>query len=77
MQRARALVRLPGEARTESRILLDLLARLGAPAGDAGPAALFRAMAADIPALAGLTLAKVGDLGVPLPGARSAREVEV
>jgi NADH-quinone oxidoreductase subunit G len=80
LQRSRALVTLPGEARTESRILLDLLARLGAadaPAADASPAALFRAMAADLPGLGGLTLAKVGDLGVPLPGARSAREVEV
>ena len=75
-----AVARLPGEARVESRILLDLLSRLGAsgtPAADASPAALFRAMAAELPGLEGLTLAKVGDLGVPLPGARSAREVEV
>jgi len=47
------------------------------PAADASPAAIFRAMAAEIPALSGLTLAKVGDVGVPLAGARSAREVEV
>jgi NADH-quinone oxidoreductase subunit G len=80
MQRVRPLVRLPGEARTEGRILLDLLARLGAegvPPKDASPAAVFRAMAAEIPALEGLSLAKVGNLGVALPGARSAREVEV
>jgi NADH-quinone oxidoreductase subunit G len=81
MQRLRACVRLPGEARTETRILLDLLARLGdsgAPAADASPAALFRAMAEDLPGLAGLTLATLGDGGVALPGAAAARrEVEV
>jgi NADH-quinone oxidoreductase subunit G len=81
MQRLRACVRPPGEARTESRILLDLLARIapaGSPAADSSPAALFRAMAEELPGLAGLTLAKLGDRGVALPGAATARrEVEV
>jgi predicted molibdopterin-dependent oxidoreductase YjgC len=79
LQRTRAVVKPPGAARPESRILLDLLAALGVeglPAADASPAALFKAMAAEIPALAGLTLAKVGDLGVTLPAAAPApREV--
>jgi predicted molibdopterin-dependent oxidoreductase YjgC len=80
LQRIRACVRAPGEARPESRILLDLLARLGdagALPADASPAALFRAMAAEIPALEGLTLAKLGTLGVALPGAPAPRGVEV
>jgi NADH-quinone oxidoreductase subunit G len=78
MQRIRACVRAPGEARPESRILLDLLARVGAPgvpAADASPAALFRAMAAEVPALEGLTLAKVGTLGVAVQGAGAGLKV--
>jgi NADH-quinone oxidoreductase subunit G len=70
-QRVRALVKAPGEARPEARILADLLRLVGAegaPAADASPAAVFRAMAADLPAFAGLTLAALGDEGVALPG---------
>ena len=54
------------------------LAPAGSPAADASPALLFKSMAEDLPGLAGLTLAKLGDGGVALPGAAAARrEVEV
>jgi predicted molibdopterin-dependent oxidoreductase YjgC len=65
-QRIRALVKPPGEALPEARHLLDLLRRVGAegaPPADASPAAVFRAMAADVPAFAGRSLASLGDLG--------------
>lgn len=86
VQRIRPLVRCPGEGRPESRILLDLLAEVGAegaPDPSASPAALFRAMAAEVPGFAGLTLAGLGDLGAPLEGRTGKRvaaggaEVEV
>jgi NADH-quinone oxidoreductase subunit G len=80
IQRLRAVVRCPGEARTEARWLLDLRALLavpGTPPADASAAALFRAAAEAIPALAGITWQGIGEAGLPLPGARSAREVEV
>ena len=70
-QRIRSLVRCPGDARPESRHLLDLLAAVGAPGAppaDVSPAALFKAMAADVPGFAGLSLAALGDLGAPLAG---------
>ncbi len=77
VQRLRAAVRPPGEARPESGLLADLLDRLAAEGAAAGavppptptsPGALFRAMAAACPAFRGLTLEAVGELGAPLPG---------
>ena len=71
VQRLRAVVRPPGAARPEARWLAELLARCGGEdlTAATSPAALFRALAAGCPAFAGLTLAAVGDLGAPLPGA--------
>jgi NADH-quinone oxidoreductase subunit G len=71
VQRLRALVKAPGDARPESHWLGELLRRLGAegaPPPRASAAALFAAMAADCPAFEGLTLAAVGDLGAPARG---------
>ncbi len=70
-QRIRPLVRCPGDARPESRILLDLLAAAGAagaPDPSSSPAFLVKAMAAAVPALAGLTLGGLGERGAPLRG---------
>ncbi len=74
VQRVRAVVRGPGAARPESRILLDLLAAVGAPgvpAPGASAGAVFKAMAAEVPGFEGMTLAGLGDLGLPL-GSRAA-----
>ena len=72
-QRLRTLVRAPGEARPESRHLLDLL-RLcgasGAPPADASPALVFKSMAGEVPGFAGITFAALGDEGVALPADR-------
>ncbi|HEU4394676.1 MAG TPA: molybdopterin-dependent oxidoreductase, partial [Planctomycetota bacterium] len=71
-QRLRTLVRAPGEARPESRHLLDLLRLCGvpdAPPADASAALVFKSMASEVPGLAGLTFAALGDEGVALPAA--------
>jgi NADH-quinone oxidoreductase subunit G len=74
-QRLRACVKPPGEARPESASLLELLRLLGdagAPAPGSSAAALFRAMAAEVPAFAGLAWKGLGERGVLLPGSAPA-----
>ncbi|PYL31826.1 MAG: NADH-quinone oxidoreductase subunit L, partial [Verrucomicrobia bacterium] len=56
--------RPPGNARDDWEILRDLLQALGGSNGIYTIEDVFRQMSAEIPELAGLTLNKIGDLGV-------------
>jgi NADH-quinone oxidoreductase subunit G len=64
----RAVNQPPGQATDDWEILRDLIAALGGGNGIYMIEELFKAMAADTPELAGLSLSKIGDLGVPLLG---------
>jgi NADH-quinone oxidoreductase subunit G len=57
-------VRPPGNARDDWEILRDLLQGLGGSNGIYTIEDVFRQMSAEFPKLAGLTLSKIGDLGV-------------
>jgi NADH-quinone oxidoreductase subunit G len=69
LQRLNRAVEPPGDARDDWEILRDLtLAVRGASMGD-GPAMIedvFKAMAASVTEFDGLTLSKIGDLGLPV-----------
>ena len=65
LQRLNRALSAPGHARDDWEILADLLRALGAE-GASSLEDLFRQMAAETPALAGLNLGKIGDLGVDL-----------
>src|SRR5437660_5826746 len=64
LQRLNRAVRPPGNARDDWEILRDLLQALGGSNGIYAIEDVFRQMSAEIPELAGLTLNKIGDLGV-------------
>jgi NADH-quinone oxidoreductase subunit G len=66
LQRVWPAVSLGGEARPEWEIFRDLLRELGGVDNHLDIAALFADMAGNVPALAGLTLSKVGDEGVQI-----------
>ena len=66
IQRLNVAVPAPGLARDDWEILRDLLVALGDGEGLTTLEEVFRAMAADCPAFAGLTLSRIGDLGVQL-----------
>jgi NADH-quinone oxidoreductase subunit G len=57
-------VRPPGNARDDWEILRDLLQALGGSNGIYTIEDVFRQMSAEIPEFDGLTLSKIGDLGV-------------
>ena len=65
VQRLNRAVKAPGEARDDWEILSDLLKALGSE-NASSIEDLFKQMAAATPALAGLNLGKIGDLGVDL-----------
>jgi NADH-quinone oxidoreductase subunit G len=65
-------VRPPGNARDDWEILRDLLQALGGSNGIYTIEDVFRQMSAEIPEFAGLTLSKIGDLGVPMIKANDA-----
>jgi len=65
LQRLNRALTAPGHARDDWEILSDLLKGLGAE-GASSLEDLFKQMAAATPALAGLNLGKIGDLGVTL-----------
>jgi NADH-quinone oxidoreductase subunit G len=65
VQRLNRAVKAPGEARDDWEILSDLLNALGSE-NASSIEDLFKQMAAATPALAGLNLGKIGDLGVDL-----------
>ena len=64
LQRLNRAVRPPGNARDDWEILRDLLQALGGSNGLYSIDDVFRQMSAEIPQLQGLTLSKIGDLGV-------------
>ena len=65
LQRLNRALNAPGNARDDWEILSDLLRALGAE-GSSSLEDLFKQMAAATPALAGLNLGKISDLGVEL-----------
>ena len=64
LQRLNRAISAPGDARDDWEILRDLVKELTGSNGLYMLEDLFKAMAADTPALAGLSLSKIGDLGV-------------
>src|SRR5205823_14576575 len=64
LQRLNRAVRPPGNSRDDWEIVRDLLQALGGSNGIYTIEDVFRQMSAEIPKLAGLTLSKIGDLGV-------------
>jgi NADH-quinone oxidoreductase subunit G len=75
IQRLNRAVSSPGQARDDWEILRDLIQAVGGSNGIYAIEEVFKAMAADTPELAGLSLIKLGDLGVELRLAESARRV--
>ncbi len=66
LQRLNWAVSPPGGAGDDWEILRDLIQALGGGNGIYTIEDLFKAMAGDVPEFAGLSLSKIGDLGVPL-----------
>jgi len=66
LQRLNRAVRPPGQAREDWEILRDLLQELTGSNGLGSIEDVFRQMAESIPPLAGLSLSKIGDLGVKI-----------
>ena len=65
IQRLNRATQPPGQARDDWEILCDLLRALGADAPQTLEG-VFKEMTATVPAFSGLTLAKLGEQGVPL-----------
>jgi NADH-quinone oxidoreductase subunit G len=65
IQRLNRATQPPGQARDDFEILSDLLRALGAEAPQTLEG-VFKEMSAAVPAFEGLTLAKLGDGGIPL-----------
>jgi NADH-quinone oxidoreductase subunit G len=65
IQRLNRATQPPGQARDDFEILSDLLRALGADAPQTLEG-IFKEMSAAVPAFEGLTLAKLGDGGIPL-----------
>jgi len=70
LQRLSRAVRGPGKARDDWEILRDLLQALTGSNGIYSIEDVFRQMSEDVPQLAGLSLSKIGDLGVQVMQAR-------
>src|SRR5437868_10574026 len=66
LQRLNRAVRPPGNARDDWEILRDLLQALGGSNGIYTIEDVFRQMSTEIPEFSGLTLSKIGDLGVQI-----------
>ena len=66
IQRLNRAIPAPGQARDDWEILRDLIVAVGGQNGVYSVEEVFKAMAAETPALAGLSLAGLGDLGVEL-----------
>ena len=66
LQRLNRAIQAPGAARDDWEIIRDLLHGVSGANGIYMIEDVFKQMAASIPALAGLSLSKIGDLGVPL-----------
>jgi NADH-quinone oxidoreductase subunit G len=66
LQRLSQAIIAPGQARNDWEILRDLIQALSGSNGIGAIEDVFRAMAAEVPEFAGLSLSKIGDLGLPL-----------
>ena len=71
LQRLNQAVHPPGQARDDWEIFRDLLGVLGADAGYSSVAGVFKEMAGAVPVLNGLSLGRIGDLGIDLATASS------
>ena len=66
LQRLNRALSAPGEARDDWEALRDLIQAAGGEASASSIEDVFKQMAGETPALAGLNLGKIGDLGVAL-----------
>ena len=66
LQRLNKAIALPGQTMDDWQILVQLKAALGGGNGIHTIEDVFKSMAAASPAFAGLSLSKIGDLGVDL-----------
>jgi NADH-quinone oxidoreductase subunit G len=81
IQRLNQAVASPGQARDDWEILRDLIVAAGGSNGVYTIEDVFKQMAAEVPALSGLTLGRIGDLGTDLadklfPAAATTRPAE-
>ena len=67
LQRLNQAIAAPGQAHDDWEILRDLIQSVSGTNGIYMIEDVFKAMAADVPEFAGLSLSKIGDLGLPLP----------
>ncbi len=72
LQRLNRAIRGPGQARDDWEILRDLIQAYSGGNGIYTIEDVFRQMSEQVPALAGLSLSKIGDLGVQVMGATQA-----
>lgn len=70
LQRLNQAVAAPGQARDDWEILRDLIQSVSGTNGIYMIEDVFKAMAAEVPEFAGLSLSKIGDLGLPMPTAK-------
>ncbi len=66
LQRLNKATNVPGNARDDWEILRDLILAISGSNGLHSIEDVFKALAAEVPALAGLSLSKIGDLGVDI-----------
>ena len=66
IQRLNQAIQPPGEARDDWEVLRDLIVAIGGSNGVYSIEDVFKAMASEVPALAGLSISRVGDAGVQL-----------
>jgi NADH-quinone oxidoreductase subunit G len=71
LQRLNRAVDAPGEARDDWEILRDLIQAVSGSNGLYLVEDVFKAMSAQVPEFAGLSLSKIGDLGVPVIGEKT------
>ena len=77
LQRLNRAIVPPGDAHDDWEILRDLILALGGGNGLYMIEDLFKAMSTEVPELAGLSLSKIGDLGVQVIHASEKRDVPV
>ncbi|MEI8310514.1 MAG: molybdopterin-dependent oxidoreductase, partial [Verrucomicrobiota bacterium] len=64
LQRLNRAIQPPGQARDDWEILRDLIHAVSGSNGIGSIEDAFKQMAAETPALSGLTLSRIGDLGI-------------
>jgi NADH-quinone oxidoreductase subunit G len=66
LQRLNQAIQPPGQARDDWEVLRDLVQAVGGSNGVYSIEDVFKTMAAEVSALQGLTISRVGDLGLQL-----------